>query len=131
MANLGTTTITHVEPAQGGMAGQVRAVNIVWTCATGAATWEYDALGLYGTIVGIFAKPGATGTTDNSDLAIYHTGTTGANVLGTNGDNIIDNTTHNMVTITVPVPVCGYYDLVISNNAVNDATGTIILYLRA
>ena len=131
MANSGSATITHIDPANGANADQVRAIQIVWTCASGAATWEYDSLGLYGTVVGIFTKPGATAPTDNSDFQIFHTGTTGANVLGTNGDNIIDNSAHNMATITIPIPVCGFYDLVIANNSVNDATGTIILYLRA
>ena len=131
MANLGTAAITHTGPKQPQHGGQVEAIQIVWTCATGAATFELDDFGMYGSLLGIFTKPGATAPTDNSDLAVYNTGTTGVNVLGTNGDNIIDNSTHNMATITIPIPLCGRYDIVISNNAVNDATGTIIFYLRA
>lgn len=125
MANAGTTTITWTE----NNARNVVCCNIAWT-ASGTATWEYDGLGLYGSLSHVTTFFGATAPTDNSDLAIYETGTTSPNMAGTSLDNCIDNATNNLVAITLPVTLCGLYDLVITNNAVNSATGTIRLYLR-
>lgn len=74
---------------------------------------------------------GATAPTDNSDLYLYRAiGTNKVDVLGGNGENKIDNATNNTFTpATTTRPLLGTELLSMSNNAVNNATFTLVLWL--
>ena len=131
MANSGTVTVTPTYSPR----GELFSFEIVWTCPAAAATLELDSFALWGQVVALYTKPGATAPTDNSDLNIYPAGTTSTDLLQTLGVNTIDNATNNFIQIvfsgtSIHPPANGLYDLVITNNSVNAATGTIILYMR-
>ena len=72
---------------------------------------------------------GATGPTDNSDLYLWLV-TDKSDILGNNGLNVIDNATNNtLYPATVSQPLSGAELIDIDNNAVNDATCTLIFTL--
>ena len=135
MANAGTVTVTPTYSPR----GELFSFEIAWACASDAATLELDSVPLWGQVVALYTIAGTTGPTDNSDLDIYKTGITNAaaDILQSLGENAIDNSA--TVPVFVPIvfsgteihpPANGLYDLVITNNSVNGATGTIILYMR-
>ena len=75
---------------------------------------------------------GTTAPTDNSDLEIRQGSSTGLDILYTAGTNMIDNATNNNFKPFIngsesAMPVYGPLYLYIANNAVNSATGTIVL----
>ena len=74
---------------------------------------------------------GSTGPTDNTDMYLYKgTGANKADILGSNGENAIDNATNTaFYPATVSQPLLGDEILSFANNAVNDATFTLILTL--
>ena len=74
---------------------------------------------------------GATGPTDNTDMYLYKaTGSNKTDLLGSNGENTIDNATNtSFYPATVSQPLLGDEILSFANNAVNDATFTLILTL--
>lgn len=85
-----------------------------------------------GFLYAIETDPGATGPTDNSDLDLYHTvaGSATTEMLGAQGDDIIDNATNNYVTLSSEIAVCGPIGIDMQNNAVNNATFRLRLYFR-
>lgn len=109
-------------------------VDIVFTCDTDNS---FDTLVTTNSYVGylyaVSVVPGTTGPTDNTDLDIYHTvsgAASTAEMLSTDGDNIVDNTASNFVTLSSEVAVYGPLGIDVENNAVNSATGTIRLFFR-
>ena len=109
-------------------------VDIVFTCDTDNS---FDTLvtthSYVGYLYAVVVTAGATGATANSDLDIYHTyagAATSAEMLSTQGDNIVDATGSNFVTLSSEVAIYGQLGIDIENNAVNNATGTIRLFFR-
>ena len=74
---------------------------------------------------------GSTGATDNTDMYLYKgTGATKADLLGGNGVNAIDNATNTaFYPATVSQPLLGDEIISFANNAVNDATCTLVFTL--
>ena len=85
-----------------------------------------------GFLYAIETDPGATGPTDNSDLDLYHTvaGSATTEMLGAQGDDIIDNATNNYVTLSSEIATCGPIGIDMENNAVNSANFRLRLYYR-
>ena len=74
---------------------------------------------------------GSTGPTDNTDMYLYKgTGANKADLLGDNGADKIDNATNTaFYPATVSQPLLGDEIISFANNAVNDATCTLIFTL--
>lgn len=79
-----------------------------------------------GYLVQVSTNPGSTAPTDNYDIALNNAD--GADVAG---GSLADRDTSNseVVNFTTPPLVAEDLTVTITNNAVNSATGTIILYL--
>ena len=109
--------------------------DIVWVADSGDASFDVQTGSTFhiGYLVALHATFGATAPTINSDLDLFHSvgGTvTVSEILGAQGDNIVDATTSNFVTLTTPVMINGVLGLDIENNSVNAGTGTVRLYFR-
>lgn len=133
-AVFGEAAESVVEGAPDRPAGDLWYVDIVCTADTDNS---FDTLVTTGNYCGYFYAfsviPGSTGPTDNSDLDIYHTvagAASSSEMLGAQGDNVIDNATDNFVTLTSEVAVCGPLGIDMENNAVNSASFTLRLYFR-
>jgi len=74
---------------------------------------------------------GATGATDDTDMYLYKaTGTSKSDLLGASGVDAIDNATNTTVyPATSTQPLFGDEIISFANNAVNDATCTVVLTL--
>lgn len=85
-----------------------------------------------GYIHAVETDPGSTGPTDNSDLDLYHTvgGAAAAEMLGAQGDDILDNATNNHVTLTTKVMACGPLGIDMQNNIVNSANFRLRIYFE-
>ena len=118
----------------------------VFTCHSSAATFETtpiylneeqetagtipDFTGLYLYQVAYYF--GSTAPTDDSDLEIRQGSSSGRDILYTAGTNMIDNAANNNFQPFVNgsdavMPLYGPLYLYIANNAVNSATGTIVM----
>lgn len=72
--------------------------------------------------------PGTTGPDDNSDLVLNSAN--GTDMTATQGANIIDNATNNLVFLTNPFYIGPSLTQGISGSSVNSATVTIKYYLK-
>ena len=72
--------------------------------------------------------PGTTGPTDNSDL--YLDSANGTCMIGTDGENIIDNAANNFVFLTKEFFIGPTLTSDVDNQAVHSATWTLKLYMR-
>lgn len=123
-----------VEGTQEHPAGDLWYVDITCTADTDAS-FDTQVTGAHycGYLYGIETDPGATGPTDDSDLDIYYTvagAATSTEMLGAQGDDIIDNATNNYVKLTSEILICGPLGIDMQNNAVNSASFRLRLYYR-
>lgn len=115
--------------------GKLRCLEIVWLTGAGVATFEKTLVGSFsGRIVQLAAKPGATPPTAVSDLAIFdERDTSQADALITAAADGLDliTTAFKKKVVAAPQPVvAGSLRLQVTGNAVNNATGTIYIWLQ-
>lgn len=125
----GSTVVTHY--AQGAL----RRIQIDWTADAAAATVPDTVLpAIEGQILAIETNPGAVAPTDNYDVTLIDG--EGVDKLAAAGvDRDTANTEQAAAAFTsssIPIPVDADNTLTlkIANNAVNSATGRVIIYYR-
>ena len=121
------TTITSKEYSTG-----IKRVTIVFTAATAAALFTSAVLsGEVGKeLINVSTKFGSTGPTDDSDLSIVDA-LSGRDLVATNGPNSVDNAVVNYVAPETNAICVGALTVAIANNAVNNASCTVILVFRS
>ena len=110
----------------------IKVVTIVFTAATGAAAFTSDVMtGEVGKeLINVSTKFGSTGPTDDSDLSIVDSNS-GRDLVATNGPNSVDNAVVNYVAPETNSIVTGKLTIAIANNAVNNASVTVILVFKS
>lgn len=111
----------------------VEKVVIDWVADAAAATVPDLVLELQGFIIKAITNPGATAPTDNYDITLGGPEDSALDVLGgalLNRDTANTEQVYPLITgAVIPVFVSGSHTLSIANNAVNSASGRIVLYL--
>ena len=79
----------------------------------------------------ILTKPGGTAPTDASDLTLTDPEEATADLLATEGADIIDATSTLITVLTAPVPLYAAHVLHVANNIVNSAIFEIVLICRS
>ena len=122
-----TTVITSKEYSTG-----IKRITIVFTAATEAALFTSAVLGgeLGKELINVSTKFGSTGPTDNSDLSIVDA-LSGRDLVATNGPNSVDNAAVNYVAPETNAICVGPLTVAITNNAVNNASVTVILVFKS
>lgn len=131
----GTVTVSRLNYEMPGTQERVQKVSIAWTADASAATVPNTSItGLYGYLIKAVTNPGSTAPTDNYDITLNDPDDTSFDALG---GKLIDRDTVNTEQVypvitgaVTPVFLCGDYTLTITGNAVNSATGLIVLYLK-
>lgn len=123
---------------KGAHSKRVEVVTIDWTADASDATVPSLSLDLQGYCIKAITNPGATAPTANYDIALGDPEDSSLDALAAALANRATATTEQVYpaiagspgTVTsFPPFLAGTYSLAISNNAVNSATGRIILYL--
>jgi len=114
-----------------------KVLTMTWTADAAAATVPDTVTSdnIDGYIIRVVTDPGATAPTDNYDITL--TDANGVDVMGgTLADRDTANTEQTFPVLdsgtgaTGPAFVAGTLTLTITNNAVNAATGAVIIYIR-
>src|SRR5438552_1543077 len=114
----------------------LRVVQLTWLTGGGVGTFEKTlGLKLAGRLLQILAAPGGTPPTAASDLAIFDgdRDASQADALVTAAGDGLDlvSTAFKKKILTVPQPIClGNLRFQITGNGVNNATGTIWLFIE-
>lgn len=123
----GSTTVTHYA------LGALRRIQVDWTADAADGSVPNTVLPAFeGRIIALETNPGAVAPTDNYDLAL--TNGEGADKLAGAGANRDTANTEAaavaFASTSIPVPVDRdeTLTLAISNNAVNSATGRVVIY---
>ena len=122
-----TTVITSKEYSTG-----IKRITIVFTAATGAAAFTNAVLGgeLGKQLINVSTRPGGTGPTDDSDLAISDA-LSGRDLVSGNGTDSVDNAVVNYVAPETDAICVGALTVAITNNAVNNASVTVVLVFKS
>lgn len=129
----GTVTITR-EPLVSKHGREVEKVKIDWVAdAADGSVPETSISGLYGYVMKAITNPGATAPTDNYDVELIDPDDATIDALAAalaNRDTANSEQVYPTVTgATIPIFLAGSYTFKLTNNAVNSATGSVILYL--
>lgn len=132
----GTVTITSRDRTEFGIGTRSRTCEIVTIAVTADAadgSVPNTSIPLKGFLVKAITNPGATAPTDNYDIELMDPADVALDALGgalTNRDTATTEQAYPVITgAACPVFLCGTYTLKVSNNSVNSATVSIILYL--
>lgn len=135
----GTNVLTSRENKQFGLNGKrCEIVTVDWVADAAAATVPDLSLDLKGYVIKVITNPGSTAPTANYDIALEDPEDNAldplAGALGnrhtTNTEQVYPAIAGAPGTVTsFPPFLCGTYNIAVSNNAVNSATGRIIFYL--
>lgn len=130
----GTTTTSYAEKtfgSDGKKRVKVVTVNFVADAADGSV--PDTALELTGWLVKLVTNPGSVAPTDNWDVALEDPHDNALDALGGAGANRDTANTEQVYPVVsgavTPVLLAGSYNVAISGNSVNSATGAVHLYL--
>ena len=111
----------------------VKVITIDWTADAADASIPALSIELEGWLVKAITNPGATAPTDNYDITL---GDPADSALDALGGALMNRDTANSEQVypvasgaTTPIFLCGTYSLAVAGNAVNSATGQIVLYV--
>lgn len=132
MASSSTVTRDRIEISKGRERKFIEKVTISWTAHTDG-TFTATSIDLAGFVLKVVTNPGSTAPTANYDIAFNDPDDSSFDAMGgLLANRHTSNTEHVYPYVTAaitPVFLAGTYQLAITNNSVNGATGQIILYL--
>lgn len=130
----GTVTVTRENILFPNMKNIVHKVTIDWVGDASAATVpSTNIAGLNGYVIKVVTNPGSVAPTDNYDIAFGDPEDTALDAFATlinNRDTANSEQVYPLISgAAVPIFLNGTYQFQLSNNAVNSATGRVILYI--
>jgi len=130
----GTVTITRVPLRAPNEGKKVEKIKIDWTAdAADGSVPNTSVTRLYGWVVKVLTNPGSTAPTDNYDIELLDPDDSTVDALAgalANRDTANSEQVYPVATsAATPVFLAGDYTFKLSNNAVNSATGQVILYI--
>lgn len=125
----GTVTVTYGSQQLNG-GGKLKSVTVAWTADAADASVPNTSLeNLKGRLLKAITNPGATAPTDNYDIKLLDNLDTTADAL--DGLLMDRDTANTEVELpAVPPVLAGDYTFNLTNNAVNSATGVLILLIE-
>lgn len=129
------TSRSLVEIGKGDESKRIEKIIIDWVADDAAATVPDLSIPLNGYLLKVITNPGATAPTANYDITLEDPEDNALDAAGGLLANRAAATTEqvypNVSGATIPIFLMGTYNVAVSNNAVNSATGRIILYLAS
>lgn len=133
----GTVTVTRV-PYKALEGQRIECVQIDWVADAAAASVPNTNIDhLYGYVLKIITNPGSTAPTANYDMALGDPEDTTLDALGglianrhtSNTEQVYGIIKNGSDIAPYPIFLCGTYQFQLTNNAVNSATGRVLIYL--
>jgi hypothetical protein len=130
----GTVTVTRLPKAMAQSGKKVDVVKIDWVAdAADGSVPNTSITGLWGFLLKAITNPGSTAPTANYDIELLDPEDATCDALGATLNNRHTTSTEMVYPVisgaAVPIFLCGDYTFKLSNNSVNSATGSVILFL--
>lgn len=130
----GTVTVTRVPLRAPNEGKKIEKIKIDWTADAADGSVPNTVIqGLYGFCVKVITNPGSTAPTANYDIAFLDPDDSGIDAFATLLNNRHTSNSEQVYPLisgaATPIFLAGDYTFNLTNNAVNSATGQVILYL--
>jgi hypothetical protein len=123
----GTVTVSYEVKNVGDKKLKIVTASFVADAADGSIP-NTTISGLYGYLVKVITNPGATAPTDNYDVKLLDAQDSTVDALADAALNRDTANSEQVVPSVAPI-LAGDYTLNITNNSVNSATGTVLLFI--